>query len=417
MALRRALLLIAAAALVWRVLGTAMSTHYAERAAQGNQQSVDKALIWSDHQPEALYRKALTLRDEHPEAAADYLVRAFAENPGDARPMIEMADLLQSRGDQERSEALVNAAVSLYPSAPWVQRRAAAYWVSRGDLPSALRHWSLALETDPGLRRDLFPVLLRLAEDPRTRFAFDPIADSPPSWWEAFFADAAEKVFDVEAVRLLYSLRRASSKAPVTQAERRDYVARLLREGRVTEAYVEWVNGLDRDQRARLALLHDGGFELEPVDWGFGWRLQSTPKALIDRATTYGVDGDTALHLVFDNHKGRFARVSQSLFLDPGSYRLTGRVRTDSLKTKGGLKWVVRCLLPEAMDLGESERFLGANEWRDFSFHLEVPTECQLQELRLVSAGKRGFEHEMTGGAWFDRLVIREQSKPSPGPS
>ena len=317
-----------------------------------------------------------------------------------------MAELTQAQGDQARAEALIETAVKLVPTDPWVQKRAADYWRSRGDLQRAMRHWSLAMESDQNSRRALFQIFLKLAEDPRTRPAFKQFAASPPSWWEAFFKAAAKTASDAETVRGLYALRRESSRTPITQSERQAYVARLAKDGIAAEAYVHWINGLSREQRAKLGLIFDGGFELDPDNWGFDWQVRSTPSALVYRAHTYGIDGDTALHLLFDNHKGRFANVSQTLFLDPGPYRLVGRVRTDSLETHGGLKWLVRCLLSKKEDLGESERFLGSNEWREFEFEFEVPASCVLQEIRLVSAGQRAFEHKITGDAWFDRLSI-----------
>jgi hypothetical protein len=88
-------------------------------------------------------------------------------------------------------------------------------------------------------------------------------------------------------------------------------------------------------------------------------------------------------------------------------------VRTESLETQGGLKWVLRCLVPDTRSLGESERFLGSNEWRDFGFEFEVPEACRMQEIRLESAGKRPFEHKIDGGAWFDRLAVRRVSTPT----
>jgi len=427
-ALRKALLLLAAALLVWRIAATGMAAHYAERLKGGDREAAGKALAWSPRQPEALYRLAADSRGQSPDATAGDLRRAFAENPADTRPLLAMASLTEARGEPERAEALLRAAVALAPSDPRVHKRAAAFWVARGEVERSLRHWSRALENDPSQRKDLFPLLLKLAEDPRTRAAFKPLADEPPSWWADFFAQVASDAQDPGSVRELYDLRRASPQAPVSPPERRAYVARLKKDGVVAAAYVDWINGLTREQRARLALLYDGGFELEPGNWGFGWEFRSTPRALVDRARSYGVDGETALHLLFDNHEGVFQAVSQSLFLDPGRFRLTGKVRTDSLQTDGGLKWVVRCLLRERADLGESERFLGSNEWRDFAFEFEVPATCILQEIRLISAGTRTFEHKITGGAWFDRLAIRKMAKlaaangshaasPSPTPS
>jgi|GEM_PF-2673642 len=59
--------------------------------------------------------------------------------------------------------------------------------------------------------------------------------------------------------------------------ERKSYVARLMKEALIAEAYMVWVNSLTRDQRKRLGLLYDGSFEFEPGNWGFDWHLHAPP--------------------------------------------------------------------------------------------------------------------------------------------
>ena len=412
--LRRFVLLALATLLTWRIAALGLSSHYAQALSEGDRDAAGKALAWNGAQPQALLAQATDLARADAAAAAPLLARAYAENPADVRPLIVAAGVAQRQGDQSRGDELVRAAVRLRPSDAWVQERAARHWASRGDLAQAMRHWSLALEADPKMRDLVFPILLAVAEDPRSTYGFQPFASQPPSWWVPFFAELAKRALDTEPVRSLFALRRASTQAPIAEEERKTYVTRLMKDGMISEAYIEWVNAQSQTQRAQLGLLHDGGFELEPTNWGFDWQIRKSPRALIDRARTYGIDGEKALHVLFDRQERRFADVSQALFLDPGFYRLTGRVRTDSLESQGGLKWTLRCLLPEAVDLAESERFLGSNEWRDFAVDFQVPGSCTLQEIRLVSAGQRPFEYKMTGGAWFDRMAIRRVPAPEP---
>ncbi|MCG6861954.1 MAG: tetratricopeptide repeat protein [Chromatiaceae bacterium] len=414
---RRFLIVLTAMLLVWRIGATGMSAYYVELLNGGDKAAASKALAWDGSQPVAMLHEAVSLREQDPDAAAELLVRANGANPTDPRPFLGMADLALAQGDESRSEALVATALDLVPADPRVQRRVAGYWISRGDLERAMRHWSLALEAQPGLGRRLFPVLLDLAENPDTRSAFMSLAQSPPSWWVAFFEQVAKKAQDVGTVQALYGFRRASTQTPIMQIERKAYVARMEKEGIIVEAYVHWINGLTDDQRRRLALVFDGGFELEPGNWGFEWQMHSEQSALVDRAKTHGIDGSAALHLLFRNHEKRFDNVSQTLFLGVGAHRLTGRVRTDNLESEGGLKWVARCLGPEVKDLGESDRFLGSNEWREFAFEFDVPASCSLQEIRLVSAGERAYEYKINGDAWFDRLAVRKIAKLTRAPN
>jgi tetratricopeptide (TPR) repeat protein len=404
---RRSLLVVAAAVLVWRIGSVGISTYYAERLKAGDESAARKALAWNPQQPDALYSRALELIEEDPEQAASLLTRAYAENPSNVRPLILMADLARSHGDPQ-AEQLIDTAARFAPADPWVQARVADYWASRGNLDKALRHWSIALEADPGTKAQLFPILLNVTENPGLRGFFRPLAQSPPPWWNAFFAEVARSAEDVDSLRVLYALRREAPRAPVTPQERQTYVARLKKEGHIDEAYVHWLNGLSSQQRAQLGLLYDGGFELPFQNDGFGWDIRSSPKALVRRGSTDDIDGDAALHIVFSEFDGRFNGVSQDMFLNSSAYRVTGLGRTDGLDTQDGIKWLVRCLQSKTTELGESERFLGSSKWEEFSFEFEVPEDCGLQQIRLVSVGEGNVGRRVTGSLWFDRLVIRQ---------
>ncbi|MEA3275988.1 MAG: hypothetical protein U9Q81_11990 [Pseudomonadota bacterium] len=404
----RILLLAVAALLIWRIASSGMSSYYIERLSEGDASAAPKALAWNSREPHATFHEALASLPENPETATAFLQRAYAENPAETKPLLVTAGIVRSQGDQARADALVTQAADLLPANPGIQQEAAAYWVSRGHLEQAMQHWSRALEADPAVGEQLFPLLLKIAEDTRTRGVFKALAYSPPPWWDRFFAEVARRALNVETVRLLYALRRDATDAPFTEKERQAYVKRLQKDGVTTEAYLVWVNGLSETERAHLGLLYNGGFELGPSNRGFDWHLGNTEHVAANTATTYGIDGNKALHLTFKRREKRYHHLFQPLFLDPGTYRVTGKVRTESLETKGGLKWQAQCRLPTSQTLGESERFLGSGEWREFSFEFQVPESCTAQEIRLHSTGKRAFEHKITGAVWFDGMSIRK---------
>jgi len=220
---------------------------------------------------------------------------------------------------------------------------------------------------------------------------------SPPPWGDSFFSHVAERATELETVQRLHFLRRKSKRAPVTEVERKSYFTRLQREGLAARVYLVWVNGLSHTQRRNLGLLHNGGFEIEPGNWGFDWHIPTGGSFQITRAYTLDTVDSKSLQFVLDRHQGHFEGPHQRLFLDTGTYRLDGRVHTESLDTEGELKWIVRCLRPKAETLGESERFLGANPWRNFGFEFPVANSCTLH--RLVSAEKYPLEHVVMGRA------------------
>ncbi len=264
------------------------------------------------------------------------------------------------------------------------------------------------LAGDPARRTELFPVLLQMAEVAETRDFLRAVTAAPPPWWEAFFRYVATKGLELDTLRYLYLLRRQAGDQPPSAEERRIYVDRLQREGLIAEAYLVWIDGLDPAERERLGLVFDGGFDLPLERRNFGWQVAENDQFTAKPTGTAGVTGPTALRLRFKGYEGYFARLSQPLFLDAGYYRLSGRVRLDSLASKGGLRWQLRCLLPEAEAgvLADGPRVMGSADWAPFDLRFEVPESCIYQQLTLVSAGTRAFERKLDGTLWFDDLKI-----------
>ena len=97
------------------------------------------------------------------------------------------------------------------------------------------------------------------------------------------------------------------------------------------------------------------------------------------------------------------------LFLAPGDYVLSGRVRPDKLQARRGLQWRVHCSAGPSVVLGQSGEFAGTGDWREFSFPVSVPPECNGQVLRLFSVGQRDVDHELSGAIWFDDLALELQ--------
>jgi len=282
--LRQVLISIAAAFLIWRIGVIGTSSHYTQSIIAGERDAVDKALTWDKRQPEALYRKALALRNDDPVTAATLLAQANAHHMADARPFFATVEATLTQGDQARADALVEMALRLRPADPHIRQQVGEYWLLRNDVKQAILHWSFSLEAYRPTSSKLFPRLFKLAENPHTRPAYAVLATSPSSWWDSFFSEVAKRATQIETVQQLYSLRRKSRQAPITMSERKSYVARLMKEGLIAQAYMVWGNDLTRDQRKRLGLLYDGSFEFEPGNWGFDWHIHTPRDVLIDRA-------------------------------------------------------------------------------------------------------------------------------------
>lgn len=404
-AIKGAGLLLVAGILAWRALVTNLADYY---ASQGTPEAAVGALRWRGDQPAALYQRGVALAASEPVEAGRLLRAAAWADPTDALVYLTLAELWTRFGRRAAAVGLVEIADALGPLRGSALIRSADFWLGQERLDRALARWRMLLRTRPGTAAQLFPLLLRLAENPATQPLLQPLLADPPEWWDSFFAHAAAKATQPETVVFLYQNRNRRGALPAVD-EQRAYLDRLWRENRWLDAYLAWLNGLDERQTRALGQVYNGGFEAPITHLGFDWRMSAIRGATVEAIETYGARGEKALHVRFDGERVRFQHVAQYLFLDTGRYRLQGRGRPDGLKAERGLRWRVYCVGARAL-LAESEPFVGSDEWRSFAVDFAIPEQgCPAQLLRLELEGRVELDFEAQGGVWFDDLVIVRQ--------
>lgn len=395
-----------AGVLGWRVIVTGVADYY---ASQETPEAAIGALRWRDDRSTAWYQRGLASSASEPLAAERSFQAAAWANPTDALVYLALAELWVRSGRRAAAVGLVDIADILGPLRSPALARSAEFWLGQQRPDRALARWAMLLRTRPETTTQLFPLLLRLAEDPATQRLLQPLLADPPEWWDGFFSYAAANARQVETVIFLHQ-RRSRDKAPSSAGEQRVFLDRLWKEERWLEAYLAWLNGLDERQQQGLGNLYNGGFELPVTGVGFDWRISSPRGALVEITETYGTRGGKALHVAFNGQRVRFQHVQQPLYLEPGTYRLQGRVRPDGLRAERGLRWAVRCAGSDARLLAESDSFLGTDDWQVFATNFTVPeANCPAQMLRLELQGQAELDFEAWGGIWFDDLTIVRQ--------
>ena len=395
-------LLLLVGLLSWRIVVSGIAEYYSQ---QDDRTEVVEALLWQPLQPQGLYQQALTQLESAPPAAERLLQAAAWADPSDALVYLALADLWVKAGRVPAAQGLVAVADALGPMRPPALSRSADFWLRQGQWDRVLARWSNLLLNRPENAKQLFPVLLRVAEDPASRPLLQSFLEQPPAWWLQFFSYTAQKAQSSETVLALYQARRRRGD-PLDKVEQQAYLDRLLRDKRWLDAYLAWLNGLDDRQLTVLGNIYNGSFELPLTSVGFDWRVFPLRGVVVETAQTYGTRGDKALHINFNGQRAQFRHVLQYLFLEPGQYRLRGWVRVDQLRTERGLRWTVRCA-PDQPVLVASELFLGSDDWRLFGVEFTVPErDCMAQVLRLELEGRAALDFEVEGDIWFDDLSI-----------
>ena len=401
-----AVLGLVAALLAWRIVVTNMSEMQLQSDDKG---AAALALDWDKTNAQALFSEGVRVAKANPAQAITYLSSAVRNNPTDGPTYVAIARLKEDSGNIAAAEEAMQAAAQMAPRRVDVQLEVARFWFRRGDIARAMNHVDVALTFGDSLRDELFPVLLNLAEDPATReIAHAKLLKHRITWWPQFFNYAAAKATNIETLRALFQMQTGGPNA-VTTKGLQAYLQRLQRENLWVESYLIWLNHLRKDQLNAIGNLFNGGFEEEISNLGFDWIVTPTSQVVVDTATTHGSTGHKALRVVFRGPRIQFQHVHQYLMLDPGSYSLHGRVRSDNLESPEGMQWSIYCV-GTAKALAHSERFNGTDHWQHFATQFQVPAQdCAVQMLRLELAGRSALDYEAKGAIWFDDLSIARQ--------
>jgi len=397
---------LVAALLAWRIVATNMAGLH----LQGEEKdAATRTLDWDKTNAQALFSEGVRVATVDPAQAITYLSSAVRGNPTDGPTYAAIARLKEQSGELAAAEQAMQAAAQMAPRRVDVQLEAARFWFRRGDIARAMKHLDVVLTFGGSLREQIFPDLLKLAEDPATReIAHARLLKQRITWWPQFFSYAAAKATSVETLRALFQMQAGGPNAVTTEGLR-VYLQRLQRENLWIESYLVWLNNLRKDQLNAIGNLFNGGFEEKISNMGFDWIIAPASQVIIDTAPTSGATGHEALRVVFRGPRIQFQHVHQYLMLDPGAYSLHGRVRPDNLETSEGIQWSIYCV-GNAKALAHSQRFTGTDHWQHFTTQFQIPAQdCAVQMLRLELAGRSALDYEAKGAIWFDDISIARQ--------
>lgn len=336
------------------------------------------------------------------EAAVARARAALRDEPLSAEALVVLALAADRAGEPDRALRLMRLAAARWPREFTAQTWLLALFLRRGDPRTAMVHLDAIGRGRPEALEDLIPALEPLGTDPSAGAALaDMLASDPP--WRALFFPTASRRWRPEAQAALLGRLQERPPGP-TVAELRLVLTRLVAAGLVDQAYLAWLRSLSGD-RKDLAFLYNGGF-LHPItDMPFDWVRPPVASATVSVVR----EGD-APSLVVGFLGGRVSGppLLHDLVLAPGDYRLTGRVRTDRLRTERGVRWRISCREDPDRTLAASEPAVGTAPWRDFGLDFTVPDgECGSQILGLEIDAPTSLDRQASGVAVFSALDIR----------
>jgi tetratricopeptide (TPR) repeat protein len=367
----------------------------------------DAALGFVADQPVALIRRAqkeLAEPDGNLDSARDWAQRALRSSPLNARALTLLGLIAERKGDQNNADALMRIASARtwrdQTTNEWLLNREA----HRGDYAHALPYADamLRIKNQP----ELFPVLASFTVDPRAFEALTAFLAASPPWRSWFLSELSARLANQTRLIQLYTALNGSEN-PITKAELRPYLMRLVKDENFELAYQTWRATLPPPQRADRSYPFNRDFAFLVDGLPFNWSLETTAGADIQIVSLGDSEKKRALLVEFAGARLRFANVKQLMLLPAGEYSFSGKLKTAELRTVRGLWWRIFCANGSENTLANTELVSGTMPWTDFMVKFQVPAmDCGAQWLQLEFPARIESERRIEGQVWYQDLRI-----------
>ncbi len=176
----------------------------------------------------------------------------------------------------------------------------------------------------------------------------------------------------------------------------------LIANDRLKEAKIVW-RLLEKND---ISLIHDGGFEAEPLDMAFGWRFSSDPDFIVERTTVGAYSGGSCLHVHFKGTRNINSDLAcQIVPVSPGAaYTLRFVRKSSSLTTDRGVFLMVSGYKNEFKTT--SEQVLGDCPWKEDKIEFSVPAGCEAIVLRVRRDESLKIDSKISGDYWLDSVEL-----------
>ncbi len=374
----------------------------------------ERALKWDPRHATALLELAQRLgilelagkipAQAHLEQARDLAERALRLDPLAPRALTYLGWIAEREGNAPQAVALMELAGERALRDAIAQGWLVNHAISRGDFAGALPHLDAILRTQPEALDLAVPLLAAFITDPRGAAPLVRLIGTDPPWRASFLNAVASRIVDRAALGRFYADLQAGPHPP-SQQELQPYLDRLVKDGLFKEAYAAWVETLPPGRRADPRTLYNSAFQYPLSGSEFDWKIVQSLGA--DVEIVDAVAGARTLRVEFSGARVDFHNVSHLLALPPGTYRLTGEVAAEELRTERGLWWRVFCAGHPDPSLGQTELVADSMPWRAFTLSFAVPASaCQAQVLQLELPARVALEQAIDGVVSYRNLAI-----------
>ena len=379
---------------------------------QPSKENLLKAIRLSPSNPEPYYRLGLfyqwDIRHIDLEESAGYFRKAIERNPLEQEYWLQLAKILQRKGENTVSQRALENAIQVFPTGYRGRWMAANLFLQRGDLEKALPHFSYILAHYPNQSSPVYDVLEKAVGD--SDFVLERIVPKDRSSFRQYLSHLYE-MGDRDSVRKAWA-ERLSFGFRADRGETVRYMEFLISQGEINEAFQVWKTRLQEEGFSPLSetdLIVNGDFEKDGIlGGGFDWKIGKASGTEISFDPSIAPEGKRSLKIVFTGKENvDFQHVSQAVALKPNTdYVLSANMKTQAVTTKSGVRIEVLGA-GQAFQKG-SETLTGDNEWRKLIVRFRTPASLQGGVVRVRRETTDKFDRYISGTVWIDHVCLTE---------
>jgi tetratricopeptide (TPR) repeat protein len=340
-------------------------------------------------------------------AATPYCKRATELDPYQSAYWLNLALAYYRTGAEHEQQEAILRAISVDPNTPDVAWDAANFFLVQGNIPEALRQFSVVIRGDPNLvtpsldlcwhaLHNVSAIEAILPPDPNVYLQFVKLLTTKNEW------EAAHQVWSA-----LLGLNREFDYHHALF-----YVDSLLQERKVARASEAWEQLASRtatlnDYSRTDNLVVDGNFAGEILNAGFDWRYSLQPGIAVSLDTTQFHSGSRSL-LISYTDTGGDSGLHEYVPVKPDTqYTVAAWVKSEELQAANG----PRISVADAYDnkpYAQTEETVGTTVWHRLESSFQTGPET---ELLAIGFTRDPGNTRIQGQFWVDDVSLRPTAK------
>ena len=344
--------------------------------------------------------------------ATRYLRRATELNPRKAFYWSDLAEFCDAQNDTVCSNQAFRRALTLGPTTPRLEWKAANHYLQTGRPAKALAHFRRLLTLDSSYALPVFQLCLRVVGHPATVLHEVIPPGRQPELKLAYLAVVSARGHMEIANQVWVQL--VSQGLSCRFSEVSTYLNSLFSNGDIQQAEAVWseldqagVVPKSRDSETGNRV-YNGEFAHSPLGAGFDWRAPRTPDVETDFHDPSGYQGSNCLRVDYAGGSNLESEaVSEWVPVVPGeTYRLRAEVRSDGITSGSGPRLRVtdpEC--PACLNVA-TRATVGTTPWHPLALDFTAGARTQVVRLSVWRPRSWTFPMEISGSFWLDDVSI-----------